>query len=128
MTAKCKVCGSQFAAKHPRATYCSDRCRKQNQRTQTPQLAAVSADPEPESALVGAVRRQLGDVGRLDTPDGLAALEVAKRASSPTETGAAVAALMRVFALTMDRALEGVAVAADPLDELRLRRDRLRSG
>ena len=42
--------------------------------------------------------------------------------------GAAVAALMRVFALTMDRALEGVAVAADPLDELRLRRDRLRSG
>jgi hypothetical protein len=58
----------------------------------------------------------------------LAALEVAKRASSPTETGAAVAALMRVFALTMDRALEGVAVAADPLDELRLRRDRLRSG
>jgi len=52
---------------------------------------------------------------------------LAYRVASPHETGAAVAALARELGATMTKALAGVTpAAADPLDEIRARRDRKR--
>ncbi len=55
------------------------------------------------------------------------ALELAYRVASPHETGAAVAALARELSVSMTKALAGVDRAADPLDEIRARRDRKRA-
>jgi hypothetical protein len=53
---------------------------------------------------------------------------LASRVESPHETGSAVAALSRELRTVLDVALAGVAVAADPVDELRVLRDRKRAG
>jgi len=89
--------------------------------------AAVLAGGEaPLSGLEQAVARELEAVGRLDTAAGQVALELAYRVASPHETGAAVAALAQQLGVTMTKALGGAAPAADPLDEIRARRDRKR--
>jgi len=82
----------------------------------------------PLSGLEQAVTRELEAVGRLDTPTGQLAMELAYRVASPHETGAAVAALARQLSATMTAAVAGVTpAAANPLDEIRARRDRKRS-
>lgn len=71
--------------------------------------------------------RQLREAERFDTVLGQQALALARRIESPMETGASVASMSKEFRAVMVEALDGVNVAADPLDELRLRRDRRRS-
>jgi len=86
----------------------------------------LDGEEAPPSELERAVTRELEAVGRLDTVAGQVALELAYRVASPHETGAAVASLYKQFREAMAEALAGVAVAADPLDEIRARRDRKR--
>ncbi len=89
--------------------------------------AATLDDPAPPSELERVVARELEAVGRLQSVAGQVALELAFRVASPFESGAAVASLAKQFGEAMDRALAGVAQAADPLDEIRARRDAKRS-
>ena len=72
------------------------------------------------------VVRELEAVGRLESFAGQVALELAFRVASPHESGAAVASLAKQFREAMAKALAGVDRAADPLDEIRARRDRKR--
>jgi hypothetical protein len=67
--------------------------------------------------------RELEDAGRLDTVFGQAALVLARRIESPMETGSSIASMTKQLRETMVDALKGAAVAADPLDEIRARRD-----
>jgi len=92
-----------------------------------PLRVSTAADHEAPSELVAVTARELDAVGRLESVAGQLALELAYRVASPYETGAAVAALAKQLHLTMTEALGGVAKAADPLDEIRARRDRKRS-
>jgi hypothetical protein len=78
--------------------------------------------------LVAAAERELAAAGRMDTMLGQATLELARRISSPMESGASVASLMKQLRETMADALKGAAIAADPLDELRALRDAKRAG
>jgi hypothetical protein len=77
--------------------------------------------------LVEATQRELSDASRLETVLGRQAVELARRIASPSETGASVASLSKEFRAVMEAAMEGVGVAADPLDELRARRERKRA-
>jgi len=70
---------------------------------------------------------RLEAAGRLASVAGQIALLLAYRIGSRRESGAAVAALAKQFREAMDKALAGVDRAADPLDEIRARRDRKRS-
>lgn len=72
--------------------------------------------------LAGAIQRELSAAGRLDTYLGQQALMLADRIGSSMDTGSSVAALSRELREVMAKALDGVKVAADPLDELRARR------
>ena len=122
----CATCDGPFEAKHARATYCSDRCRKRASRAggRPRGVGAGKAAAEPSTAsepVVGdvaeATQRELAAVGRLDTALGRAAMLAARRldASSTADTGASVAALLREHRA----ALAGALSVADPLDELR---------
>jgi len=131
MQRHCDECGHCYTARRASSRFCGDTCGKRSQRARAagiPFLAVTSDDlGAPPSLLVEAVTRELDEVGRFGTVAGQAALLLAGRIASRRETGAATAALARELSTTMDRALGGVAKAADPLDEIRARRDRKRS-
>jgi len=136
MTKSCAVCGKSFDAQRPTAKYCGGTCRTRASRAGGPPAVAPSpvvvrivddmlGSPLP---LVAAAERELAAAGRMDTMLGQATLELARRISSPMESGASVASLMKQLRETMADALKGAAIAADPLDELRALRDAKRAG
>ncbi len=131
MQRECDVCGLQYVARRASSRFCGGTCQKRAERARAAamRLRATSHDDigAPPSQLVEAVSRELDEVGRLGSVAGQAALVLAERIAGRRETGAATAALARELSATMIWALGGVAKAADPLDEIRARRDRKRS-
>ena len=140
MRKSCAVCGDPFEAKRPAAKFCGDRCRQRAHRR--PEAAAqakvldVAAEQEAEptpSLLKGpvtlATSAELVAAGRLETALGQAALALARRIDFPTtDTGSALAALVREHRATLVEAVKDAEKAADPLDQLRLRRERKLAG
>jgi len=131
MQRDCDACGRAYDARRASSSYCSGTCGKRAQRATAAGMPLRAATPDdreaPPSELERAVARELEAVGRLQSVAGQVALELAYRVASPHETGAAVAALARELSVSMTKALAGVDRAADPLDEIRARRDRKRS-
>ena len=83
---------------------------------------------EPPADLSGGVaestRLKLTEVGRLDSPLGQVAMVLARRIDNPgMDTGSSIASVARQYQLALEAATEGAKTAADPLDELRQRRD-----
>jgi len=133
MTLNCASCGVSFDASRPSARFCGDVCRKRGQRAKNASQMLPGAPDLPQepveladSPLVRVVARELHEVDRLDTVAGQVAFELAIRVANRREMGSAVASLSKQLNEAMDRAMAGVAVAADPLDEIRARRDRKR--
>ena len=130
----CDYCGAEYEAKHPSSRFCTAVCRKRNQRNPRPAPVAthpsVANLPDPGgSGLTDATRVELGAAGRLDSALGRAALLLAQRLDvSDREPGTALAALIREHRAALAEAVRGAKAAADPVDELRARRDRKRTG
>lgn len=113
----CAGCGKVFKAGSPRAKWHSPGCKKQAQRN-PPAVAVPEAGASDEPPIVAAVRKELADVGRLETVDGQAALLLAGQAAG---AGAAnVASLIRQLREVLDAALGrtrgGTPPAADEQD------------
>ena len=126
MTRSCNVCQRPYEAKRATSKYCGVTCRTRASRAGTTE--AVVADlPTPSAGLEDALTRELDGAGRLDTWLGQSALELARRISSPHESGASIASLTKQLRETMADALKGAATADDALDELRKRRDSKRA-
>jgi len=140
MQKSCAVCGNSFEAKRARAMYCSGRCQKRAQRQPAaeprPSIADKKADiPQtslpagPFSGIAVATAAKLEAAGRLDTPEGQAALMLAYRVDvGMAETGSAIASLVRQFHATLAAALDGAQAEMDEVDELRARRERKLAG
>lgn len=138
MRKSCAVCGTEFEAKRAAAKYCGQTCRQRaHRRPEAASDAKVLPLPpettsEPAPVMVGgrlaaATAAELDQAGRLETAVGQAALALAARIDGGIrETGAALAALVREHRATLAEAVRGAAKAADPLDELRARRERKR--
>jgi len=131
MQRECESCGRFYAAQRASSRFCGDTCGKRAQRSRAagipPRAASLDGHEAPPSELERATIRELEAAGRLQSVAGQVALELAYRVASPYESGAAVASLAKQFGEAMDRALAGVDRAADPLDEIRARRDRKRA-
>lgn len=135
MQVKCEGpgCGEVFEAKRASARFHSERCKKRAQRSPgnapsrpavPPQQQAVAA---PTGGLLAATAAKLVTAGRLDGPEGQAALILAARiemSAVSAETGAGVASLVKQYHATMAEALKDAGKATSPLDELRSRRER----
>lgn len=113
---RCDLCDKPYIAKNSRSRFCSDACRAKNGGHKRP------AVPEQGNHTTDAAVEALEDAGRLSTPAGAAALVLARRIDSATDTGSALAALVREFRATMTEALAQSAVA-DSVDEMKARRD-----
>lgn len=121
----CDYCAGPIEPGKPRTTkYCSPECRTAN--AQQPRRESVTDLPGAEESvadpLVEAVRQELTEAGRLDTVLGRQAVALAERMADAA--GAAMAALSKELRTVMGTATQGVTSQADPVDELRLRRDR----
>ncbi len=130
MQRECESCGVAYTAQRTSSRFCGDTCGKRAQRATAAGIPLRAATPDghpaPPSELERVVVRELEAVGRLESVAGQVALELAYRVASPYESGAAVASLAKQFREAMAKALAGVDRAADPLDEIRARRDRKR--
>ena len=135
---QCAVCPAEFEAKRASARYCSERCKKRAQRAPDRTAAAAQPGKAPglpaalaPGGLTAATTAKLDAAGRLDGPEGQAALILACRIDlSPfsAETGASVAALVRQLHATLAEALAGATKTGDPVeDELRTARERRRA-
>ncbi len=125
MNRECDSCGTEYEAQRKTSRYCSTRCRMRASRRPG---APVAAEVPDSGGLLEALRRELADVGRLDTALGQQAIALAVKLASPHDTGSAMAAVSRELRAVREEALRGAEQAADPLDELRLRRDAKRAG
>ncbi|AYQ98227.1 hypothetical protein SEA_CHEWBACCA_1 [Mycobacterium phage Chewbacca] len=128
MRRDCAVCGQAFEAKRPQAKYCGDTCRKRAQRggiaQQKHQQAPPVSSAAPASGLIETVQAALEEAGRLNTIAGQHALELARRIVHAPGMNTGVAALSKQLQAVLAEALAGsTAVAADPVDELKARRD-----
>lgn len=127
-TVECTACGSSFAAKSPRATYCSPACRKRGSRAGV-KASVEPIRPTPDSdavaPLLEATRRELEAAGVAETALGQQAIELARRMSDPRAMGLSVAPISKELRSVMTEAMKD-APRASGLDELRSRRDRKR--
>lgn len=140
MEATCEECGAAFEAKRATAKYCRRACSARATRKRAAAAAPAAAPPaDPASVtpppgaegmplLVAATLDELAKAKRLDTALGQAALVLAAKAGSWSDTGSATASVVRELRATLQAALAGAETTADPLDELRARRDRKRTG
>jgi hypothetical protein len=136
MRKTCEVCPTEFEAKRASAKYCSEKCKKRAQRrpggVSAAKVLPLPGEPASEPAmsgggLTGASTAELEAAGRLETAAGQAVLTLARRIdASGGETGSALASLVREHRAALAEAVRGAAKAADPLDELRARRERKR--
>ena len=128
MQRTCATCGRSYQATRPNSKFCGDTCGKRARRSPG---RAVKSDEPTASVLVGleaAATRELEAADRLDTVFGQAALVLARRIASPMETGSSIASMTKQLRETMADALKGAQQVADPLDEIRARRDSKRAG
>jgi hypothetical protein len=134
MLKTCEVCPTEFEAKRAAAKYCSEKCKKRAQRrpggTRAAKVVTLPpAAPVSAGSLAAATQAELDRAGRLASAVGQAALALARRIdASHGETGSALAALVREHRATLAEAVKDAEVAADPLDELRGRRERKLAG
>lgn len=124
MQRACEACGTAYEAKRPSSRFCSDRCRKRTARAQgtAAKPPATPVEQQPDSAIAEHVARELGD--QLDSAAGQMAIALARRLDANLDTGSAMAAVARELRTLIVEVLGNQPQAADPIDELRARRDR----
>jgi hypothetical protein len=120
---QCAMCPAEFDAKRAAAKYCSERCRKRAQRQPAP-AAALPMPADPDSELWSATLAELAVAGRVNCASGRAALALARRIDAGGDTGSAVASMVREHRAALADAVKGQMAAVNPMDELRLRRER----
>lgn len=129
----CEYCAGEISPSKPRNTrYCSPECRRNNsgdadrQPNREPDTVVTHLPTAPTAPagnpLVERVRGELEAAGRLDTVLGQQALAVAEAMSEAR--GTAAAALSKELRTVVAEAMKGVNAEVDPIDELKLRRDR----
>lgn len=131
MQRSCAVCGTGFEAQRPQAKYCSAKCRMRKARGHESADKTADAEPAPKtdrpaSGLIDAVTAELEAADRLNSVAGQHALELANRIVNAPGMNTGVAALSKQLQAVLAEAVKGASQQANPLDELRARRDRKR--
>lgn len=140
------MCDETFDRGDTRRVYCSARCRSAAQRVRssggvvpTP-VSPVVADVvpkmrlpgEPSAPVLSAVTSHLEMMGLMTSPMGAAAATLARRIDEAAQDGDAASsvasAVRELRMLISDLDASAVGTVADPVDELRAKRERRLSG
>lgn len=121
----CAKCGGQIPPKTNRGKdrkYCLD-CSPP--RGRSPQKKPAKPRPVKAETIVSATRAELAAAGVDGTSSGLAAILLAERIASNVDSGSSLAQLVRQHRESVAFAIGDAEPAqADPLDELKSRRER----
>lgn len=132
-----KMCareGCENAPKSKRAKFCADvecerararlRQRESKRRAREDQAAELGGDQlRPAGGVYAATLHALTEAGRMHTPAGQQALALAHRLDhGAADTGSSLASLGKQHLAALEEALKNLAVADDPVDELKARR------
>ena len=133
-------CGRSFTAQRSTAKYCSSSCRglASLKRKRLEAVPDVDVDLEPASIIEDDYRKSHPSAGRQihaavekvllkaerdETPSGRVALSIARRLDhSGIENGSSIAALSKELDRVLEKALAGVQVESDEVNELEARR------
>lgn len=118
----CEACRQSFESPNPRKRFCDASCRSRGHRG-----AVVALPNEPltaASSVTAATRTLLEAADRAETPAGASALALAARIDSNSDTGSAMASMVRELRAAVADATAGVAAAADRVDEIRAQREK----
>lgn len=127
MQKQCAQCGKPFDYQKPTAKFCSGSCRATFSKTKPAESPPPETIPaRPVSGLVEAVMAELEALERLDTVTGRHALELASRIVSAPGMNAGVASLSKELSRVLAEVRSKSTVVANPLDELKARRDHKR--
>lgn len=126
MRKHCTVCSAEFEAKRNTAKYCSRRCSVRASRQPKPAASAQpQMPPDPDAELWTATLAELDAAGRVNSASGRAALLLARRLDMQVvDSGSSLAAMVREHRTALADAVKGSGRAANPMDELRARRER----
>jgi hypothetical protein len=105
---------------------CSPKDRRD--RRVTPVTALPSAALAMTGDLAEATRAKLAELGRTESPEGVAAVMAAAQLDSGRLTGSQYASLLKAWLQTLEAATKGVTSGSSSLDELRKRREQRRRG
>lgn len=123
MQRACDSCGKPYEAKTKRSRYCGETCKKRGLRAGAVVPLRQVEQPSEELSAVAVTRRVLEDCERLHTPAGVNALLLAAKLDAGGDTGSAMASLSKQHLAALAEATRDVQQAADPVDELRRRRE-----
>jgi len=124
---ECEFCSGPVTSLARSARFCSPRCRKGAFKARREAGALVDAPPVMAGGTVAAVLAELTAAGRPGGHLGASALALAQQIDGATAVQN-IAPTTKELRLTMVAALAGAQSKADPVDELRGRRDRKRAG
>lgn len=125
----CPQCGKFFEGKRSTAKFCSPSCRVYSSKGKppvSPVPRVLPADFSDDGPVTAAARLELTAARVEGSMLGAATLAVARLLDSGESGGAAAQLASRLIDLRRE-ALKDATVAADPVDELRSRRDAKRS-
>ncbi len=125
----CDYCGKMYQARTVKSQFCSTSCRARHSESLPKEVQRQIVSDIELGGVLKTTRAQLEAARRVDTPEGQVALLLAARLDANVrESGMGVAAIVREHSRCLAEALKGAQVAADPVDELRDRRDNRRVG
>jgi hypothetical protein len=107
---------------------CSPKPRFRRVVESTPLVPLDGPVRAPRGKLAAATREKLAEVGREDSPEGVAAIQAAEHLDGGQLNGAQYASLLKAYLLALESATKTVTGASSALDELRKRRDARRRG
>lgn len=130
MQRTCGACGAAYEARSARSKFCTDsECKRARERARNRQRRDPGGEvvefPAPQADGEGGAnervtRRELDAAGRLETIAGQNAMSLARQLDHAAgDTGSSFAALAKQHLLAVDKALEGVEVADDPIERRR---------
>lgn len=129
MASDCPGCGGPImgapgeAGRGRPRKYCLT-CRPS--RAKTPPPAQV-LPPTPIGSVYDATRAVLTDTGRLHTPMGAAAMVLAEHIDTGEQSGSALSSMVKQLSAALAEATANAKTEANPVDELRAKRDRKRA-
>lgn len=127
----CPQCSTEFSAARRDKRFCSDTCRANSHKGVPPRPARAEVVPivaSDDDSVYSATVAELDEAGVTGTAAGRTAIAIARRIDgSASESASGLAALARQLADTMSVALKSARKKADPVDDLRMRRDAKRA-
>ena len=124
----CDLCGTPYVAKTKRSKFCSDKCRIRNHAGKPPIPAPRPVVIDVASGVTSETKAALESLGKLNTPEGQAALVLAAKIDAGIDPLSAINGAVKQLGDTLAGLRQQSTPVADPVDELRRQREKRRAG